>query len=249
MTERSLIEWTDHSFSGWFGCTKVSAACDNCYAEKWTVNRFHKAGWGSRAARVRAADSTWQQPLSWQRKAVAAGHRRRVFAFHLSDVFDNRAPASWRAELWTLIAQCPDLDWMLLSKRPQNFRTMLPVDWGSGWHNVWLGVTAENQREWQRRVSLLRRTPAMVRFVSVEPMLEQIDADLDGIDWVICGGENNSKTPRLMDAGWARDLLQQCRAAGVSFFMKQMTRRVAIPPDLLVREFPAPGRTSPASRQ
>lgn len=239
MGANSLIEWTDHAFSGWFGCTKVSPACDCCYAEGWTVRRFHKAGWGPHEARVRAADSTWAEPLAWQRKAVREGRRRRVFAFELADVFDNRARVTWRADLWALVARCPDLDWLILTKRPQNFRTMLPADWGDGWQNVWLGVTAENQREWRRRVSLLRRTHAAVRFVSVEPMLEPIDADLEGIDWVICGGEDKTKTPRVMNPDWARDLLQQCRSAGVAFFMKQMTRKGPIPPDLLVREFPS----------
>lgn len=99
MGANSLIEWTDHSFSGWFGCSEVGPECLNCYARQWTVDRFHKAGWGPHAERVRVADSTWRQPLGWQRKAAQEGHRRRVFAFHLSDVFDNRAPAAWRADL------------------------------------------------------------------------------------------------------------------------------------------------------
>ena len=86
-----------------------------------------------------------------------------------------------------MIAKTPDLDWLLLTKRPQNFRKMLPA--GQTAPNVWLGVTAENKREWNRRVPLLRRVPAAVRFVSVEPLLEWFEPDLAGIDRVICGGE------------------------------------------------------------
>lgn len=122
MAEQSLIGWTDHAFTGWFGCTEVGEACNNCYAKDWTVHRFHKAEWGLHAQRVRTADSTWRMPLAWQRKAAAAGVRRRVF-----DVFDNQASDEWRADLWALIAKCPDLDWLLLTKRPQNIAKMLPA--------------------------------------------------------------------------------------------------------------------------
>ena len=150
MAETTLIEWTDHTFAPWFGCTKVDLECNNCYAENWTVRRFHKAGGGPHAPRVRSAASTWRQPLSWQRKAVKDGVRRRVFCSELSAVFDNHVPTEWRADLWDLIRSCPDLDWLLLTKRPQNIRKMLPVDWRSGWPNVWLGTTAGHQKAWDR---------------------------------------------------------------------------------------------------
>ena len=186
MAETTLIEWTDHTFAPWFGCTEVDRECDNCYAEYWTVARFHKAGWGPHAERERSAASTWKQPLAYQRKAAKDGVRRRIFCSELSDVFDNHAPTEWRADLWDLIRSCPDLDWLLLTKRPQNIRKMLPVDWRSGWPNVWLGTTAGHQKAWDR-VDALRTIPATVRLVSVEPMLEPVQVNLDGIGWVICG--------------------------------------------------------------
>jgi protein gp37 len=247
MTESTLIEWAHHAFAMHFGCTKVDEECRFCYAEDWTVRRFHKAGWGPHAPRIRTAASTWKQPLAWQRKAVRDGVRRRVFCSELSDVFDNQVPDEWRADLWALIKNCPNLDWLLLTKRPQNICKMLPADWGSGWPNVWLGTTAGHQKAWQR-VAALRSVPAIIRFVSVEPMLGPVQADLRGMDWIICGGEtvkpgqkNEAGTPavaRYMDPAWARDLRDQCRAANVPFFLKQMTNKAPIPDDLLVREFP-----------
>jgi protein gp37 len=245
MAETTSIEWTDHTFARWFGCTKVSEECDNCYAEDWTVRRFHKADWGPHAPREPAAESSLKKPLTWQRKAVREGVRRRVFCCQLSDIFDNQAPEEWRHDIWSLIRQCPDLDWLLLTKRAPNILKMLPADWGAGWPNVWLGVTAGKQEGWDRDVSILRAIPAAVRFVSVEPMLGPITADLVGIDWVICGGETVSPyarkrgtVARVMEPDWARDLLRQCRAAAVPFFLKQMTEGAPIPADLMVREYP-----------
>ena len=110
MSADTAIEWTDHTFAPWFGCTKVDRECDLCYAEHWTVHRFHKAGWGN-APRRRSAASTWENPLAWNKKAAKAGIRRRVFCSQLSDVFDNQAPDDWRADVWALIARCPALDW------------------------------------------------------------------------------------------------------------------------------------------
>jgi protein gp37 len=239
MSAKSRIEWCDHSFAPWFGCTRIDRECELCYAEDFTVRRFHLAGWDN-SPRKRAAASTWKKVLTWQRAAATEGLRRRIFCSHYSDVFDNQAPDEWRADLWALIRATPELDWLLLTKRPQNIRKMLPSDWGEGWPNVWLGTTAGHQKAWER-VGALRAVPAVLRFVSVEPMLERVNADLDGIGWVICGGEDDKQKKgreRLMDPDWARDLQRQCRAAGVAFFMKQMTARAPIPADLLVREWP-----------
>jgi protein gp37 len=238
MSTQTSIEWTNHTFAPWFGCTKISPACDLCYAEDWSVRRFHKAPWGNHP-RVRSSKTSWNGPLTWQRKAEKTGSRSRVFCSQLSDVFDNQVPNEWRDDLWKLIARCPNLIWLLLTKRPQNIRKMLPGDWP--WPHVWLGVTAENQAEWNRRVSLLAAIPAAVRFISAEPLLEQIDPDLTGIDWVICGGETDPQRKaraRIMEPVWARSLLASCRAAGVPFFLKQMTDKAPIPADLFVREWP-----------
>ena len=223
----SAISWTDHSFAPWFGCSKVSPGCDFCYAEDWTVRRFHKAGWGTLAPRVRSAQSTWAKPRSWNRAALRHGAPLFVFCSELSDVFDNRAPAEWRADLWRLIRATPALVWLVLTKRPQNFRRMLPADWGAGYDNVWLGVTAENQREAARRLPLLCRTSAVRRFVSAEPLLEAVDLSpwLGAVSWVICGCESGpGKRPgqRPTDIGWVRALRDQCQATRSAFWLKQL---------------------------
>ena len=239
MADVSAIGWTHHSFAPWIGCTKVGPECDLCYAEDDMDRRFHKAMWGNHD-RVRAAISTLKKPLTWQRKAVKHEVRRRVFLNHYGDVFDNQVPPEWRVELWKIIAECPDLDWLLLTKRPQNFRKMLPAGWP--WPNVWLGVTAGTQEGWNSKaVPFLRAIPAAIRFVSVEPMLEPLIVDLTRIDWVICGGERDPKRQgraRFMDPHWARSLRDQCRASNVRFFMKQMTERAPIPADLAIRQWP-----------
>jgi protein gp37 len=156
MPDTTLIEWANSSFAPWFGCTKVGPECDNCYAENWTALRFHKAEWGHHADRVRSAQSTWTRCLSQDRKAAKDGVRRRIFCSELSDVFDNKAPDEWRHDLWALIRQCRNLDWLILTKRIQNVPKMAPHDWPLP--NVWLGVTAGTQVGWDRDVVLLRKT-------------------------------------------------------------------------------------------
>lgn len=257
MVENSKIEWTDHTFNPWIGCTKVSAACDNCYAETWD-KRFNGERWGAHAARTRTSAANWRKPLAWDRQAAAEGVRRRVFCASLADVFDNHKSIDpeWRADLWELIQETQNLDWLLLTKRPQNIKKFLPDEWDGGvwgwpWSNVWLGTTVENQEEADRRIPHLLSVPAVVHFVSCEPLLGQLDltpwlwgrekpcggcpkdvdcecgfkprrefSDETSLDWVICGGESG-RNARPMHPDWARSLRDQCRDAGVAFFMKQ----------------------------
>jgi len=243
---KTKIEWTatpmpdgsalpGYTFNPWTGCTKVSPACDHCYAEAW-AKRSGTVQWGN-SPRRRTTETYWRQPLKWNREAAAAGRRRRVFCASLADVFDNRADSVWRCDLWDLIAQTPHLDWLLLTKRPQNILSMLPdpetgvKPWGRGWPNVWLGTTVENQEEAVRRIPHLCKVPAAVRFLSCEPLLGPIDirsaCEFPGrdygevvIDWVICGGESGPGA-RPMHPDWTRNLRDQCDAAGVPFFFKQ----------------------------
>lgn len=181
MGENTKIEWADHTFNPWIGCTKVSPACDHCYAEALATNRLGVA-WGPHAARRRTAESTWRQPLAWNRKAEREGRRFRVFCSSLADVFDNKVDEDWRTDLWGLIAATPRLDWLLLTKRPQNIAKMLPAPrgfyhpaWGEGWSNVWLGTTVENQAEADRRIPHLLAVPAAKHFLSMEPLLGPVD--------------------------------------------------------------------------
>lgn len=241
MGANTKIEWCDHSWNPWVGCTKISPACDHCYAEGWAKRTGQATLWTGDRRRTSAAN--WRQPEKWNREAERTGVRRKVFCASLADVFDNQVPDEWRADMWRVIACTPHLNWLLLTKRPQNIAKMLPLGWGTGWSNVWLGTTAENQEEADRRIPHLRSVPASVRFLSVEPLLAPVDlrsalAPASApIHWVICGGESGAGA-RMMDPNWARSLHDQCRGAGIPFFMKQMTRKAAIPPDLMVREWP-----------
>ena len=112
MGEHSKIEWTTHTFNPWVGCTKVSLACDHCYAETW-AKRSGLVTWGPSRPRRRTSETYWSTPLKWNREAVATGTRPRVFCASLADVFDNEVPDDWRADLWALIRSTPELDWIL----------------------------------------------------------------------------------------------------------------------------------------
>ena len=175
--ENSKISWTHHTFNGWRGCTKVaeSPACVNCYAEGW-AKRTGKDIWGARKPREIGTDSYWRNPLKWNREAEAAGERRRVFCSSLSDIFEGRRDLDpHRERTWNLIEQTPWLDWLLLTKRPQNIRRMVPASWlRTPRSNVWYGTTAETQRWLDIRAEFFVDLPAAVTFVSAEPLMEPL---------------------------------------------------------------------------
>jgi protein gp37 len=223
----SVINWTDHTFNPWQGCTRVSPGCKNCYAEALDKRNLHSTGshWGPGVPRKTMSDRYWCQPLTWNRKAAAAGERQRVFCASMADVFDDEAPEGQRDRLWQLIRQTPNLDWLLLTKRPQNSQKYLPADWRNGYHNVWLGVSVENRQHGIPRIDLLRQIPAVVRFLSVEPLLEDLGAlDLRGIHWTIIGGESGTGA-RPFDTEWAESILEQCRTQDVRVWVKQLGRK------------------------
>jgi protein gp37 len=179
------IGWTDYTFNPWIGCTKVSPACDNCYAEKMAV-RLKMAKWGSSAPRNRTSDANWLLPLSWDKKAAKTGVRYRVFCASMADVFDNEVDPQWRADLFALISKTPNLDWLLLTKRIGNAYGMMDqatemMDSGMGcfapsiYPNVWIGATICNQAEADRDIPKLLSVPAAKRFLSIEPMLGHVD--------------------------------------------------------------------------
>ncbi len=224
MGENSAIGWTDHTFNPWQGCTRVSPACNNCYAEAW-ANRFGKDLWGKEAVRQIASDSSWRQPLRWAAKAEMDGVRRQVFCASLADVFENRSDLDEpRARLWELIADTQPLDWLLLTKRPENVASLIDKAWnGNGWPtNVWLGCTVEDQRRADERIPIFTAIPARVRFLSCEPLLGPVDLGpwLGDLHWVIVGGESGRGARRL-DPDAARRLVGSCDQAGVPVFMKQ----------------------------
>jgi protein gp37 len=222
MAENSGIEWTNHTFNPWIGCTKVSPACDHCYAEQWNIRYEKGVNWGPKAPRRRTSEKNWNLPLKWDKQAAASGQRPRVFCASLADVFDNQVDPAWREDLWALIRATPNLDWLLLTKRAPNIKKMLPADWGDGYHNVWLGTTVENQEEWYKRGKHLTEIPAAVRFLSCEPLLGRIDygRDIRFIDWIIAGGESGPQH-RHAEPDWFRAIRDQCVIEGVSFLFKQ----------------------------
>lgn len=234
MGAQSKIEWTDSTFNPWVGCTKVArarsapSACDFCYAEKW-AKRSGQVKWGNHSRR-RTTEAYWRNPLAWNSRARAFqsqhGRRQRVFCASLADVFDNQADPVWRADLFKLIRDCDQLDWQLLTKRPQNIRKMLPTDWGDGYPNVWLGTTTEDESAYQKRVPHLLKVPAAIRFVSYEPALGPLGRlDIEGRspDWVIMGGESGvrSEAFRLTDPRWIRDAIVECGRIKAAPFLKQ----------------------------
>jgi protein gp37 len=247
MTINTRIEWTDDSFNPWIGCQKVSPGCDACYAKNNADHRFHLVQWGPHGARKRTSSVTWKIPLRLAERARADGKRRRMFCASWADVFDNQVPAEWRTDPFNLIRVTPELDWQLLTKRPENIRRMLPPDWDDGWPHVWLGATAEDQEHFDRRWPILRLIPVRVRFISYEPALGPLRIAGEKLpDWIICGGESGAHA-RMMDPAWARSLRDECAALGVAFFMKQMTKKAPIPSDLFIRQFPSAGLTGAAS--
>jgi protein gp37 len=241
MGEKTEIAWADHTFNPWIGCQKISAGCDNCYAEAMMDIRYGKVQWGPHGERKRTSIANWRLPLRWAKAASGTGKRPRVFCASLADVFDNQAPVGARAELFTLIRATPELDWLLLTKRPENIAKMLPPDWHRGYSNVWLGTTAEDQANYNRRWPILSRIPMALAFISYEPAIGEL-SDLyatagQAPDWIICGGESG-RGAREMQPDWARDLRDQCAERSIPFFMKQMTGKKPIPDDLFIRQFP-----------
>ncbi|MEZ5386187.1 MAG: phage Gp37/Gp68 family protein [Prosthecobacter sp.] len=225
MAKNSSIEWTHHTFNPWWGCVKVSAACDNCYAETW-AKRVGADVWGSQAKRRFFGDKHWSEPHVWNTNAALKKVRYRVFCASMADVFENRPELNeWRTRLWKLIEDTPNLDWLLLTKRPQNVAKM--VSWGEDWpSNIWLGTTVENQNMAEKRIPHLLRMPAKVRFLSCEPLLGPIDlghwkkTSERRIDWVIAGGESGPHS-RPMHPLWAKKLRDHCAKNGIAFHFKQ----------------------------
>ena len=245
MSESTVIAWTDHTFNPWMGCVKVSAGCQNCYAETLTKNRMGLSLWGPAATTTRqVTKSPWRNVLQWNDQACHDGVQRKVFCASLCDVFEDHPVANeTRPRLWDLIERCTNLDWQILTKRPERIVDNLPSNWGDGWQHVWLGTSVEDMRV-SHRVDYLRSIPAAVRFISYEPALGSLnELDISGIDWIIYGGESGPGH-RPEDKQWARDMHQKCAANGTAFFHKQSSGyRTELGIELdgkIVREYPLP---------
>lgn len=220
MGQNSRIEWTNHTFNPWWGCVKVSPACDHCYAESLAKRTGHPV-WGKDAPRRFFGEKHWSEPTKWNREAAARGVRARVFCASMADVFEDRSDLEdARGRLYGLIEATPMLDWLLLTKRPHNIAKLLPSDWLT--HpkaNVWYGVTVESP-DYLWRVYQLRDVRAAVRFISYEPALADVTWPLFGIHWLIAGGESGAGCRPPQEA-WMRSARDQALAAGAAFFFKQ----------------------------
>lgn len=247
MAENSKIEWTDHTFNPWMGCTKVSPACANCYAERDFDHRYGKVKWGNAGTRVLTSDANWKKPIQWNKDSEKSGNRQRVFCASLADVFEDwqgpmldskgtAVDASMNFllhQLFWLIDGTPHLDWLLLTKRPENILRLWPDK--TRRENVWLGTSVENQEYADKRIPeiLKCRHLSPVLFLSCEPVVGPVtiehwmfDHDSPGvysgpsINWVITGGESGPNA-RPADPDWFRSIRDQCAANDVPFHFKQ----------------------------
>lgn len=278
MSAATKIEWCDRTASPWYGCQKVSPACDHCYAESWG-KRSGMVDWGPHAERLRSK-SYRATMLKWQREAAKKGITISVFA-SLCDPLDNAVPIEWFVDYLDVLRTTPNLRHLLLTKRIGNWRKRLAdaeiharltnqlevAGWIKRWTtgtapaNVWAGATVVNQAEADRDLLKLLHVPVRVRFLSIEPMLGPMNIGLlgvlpgkefigyqlvaDRLHWIICGGESGHKARPMLNE-WAQSLVDQCKAAGVAAFVKQLSSGSAkpikdiaeFPFGLRVREFP-----------
>jgi protein gp37 len=227
MGKDSKIEWTDHTFNAWWGCEKIAPECAFCYAATFDT-RIGGAHWGADAPRRFFGDAHWREPLKWNEEAKTAGQRRRVFCSSMSDVGEihadeavNEKMNEARARLRELIKATPWLDWLLLTKRPENLILLFGIEFFLKQRNVWVGTTAGTQATAEKNIPPLLNVPAAIHFLSMEPLLEAVDLSADWncldkrlasrIDWVIVGGESGPNA-RPMHPDWARSLRDQCEA-------------------------------------
>ncbi|HEX4614193.1 MAG TPA: phage Gp37/Gp68 family protein [Urbifossiella sp.] len=217
MSDRTRIEWTDATWNPVRGCTKISTGCTHCYAATF-AERFrgvpghpYEQGFDLRLVPGKLAD-----PFLWPAP-------RRVFVNSMSDLFHADVPDDYIVRVGRVMAAADWHTYQVLTKRADRLAALLrtTLRFAADLPNVWWGVSVENRRHGLPRVDLLRTAPAAVRFLSVEPLLEDLgDIDLTGIDWVIAGGESGPGA-RPLAADWVRSLRDRWAAVGVAFFFKQ----------------------------
>jgi len=247
----TTISWSQATWNPWIGCQKVGPGCDNCYAEARDQRFEGGVHWGPGAERRRTSVATWRKPYRWDRRAMEAGVRTRVFCASLADVFDNAVDPQWRRDAAAVIRDTPHLDWMLLTKRIGLVNRMVERDFGGDLpRNVWMGASVVTQEEADRDIPKLLDVDASVRWLSMEPLIERVQVDpvqMRGLDMIVVGGESG-RGARHMSLEWARDLLQQAHKGGTAFHFKQMSQAdrpadygeiEAFPEDLRVRELPS----------
>lgn len=261
----SKIEWTQETYNPIIGCSKVSAGCDNCYAEKMAL----------RLANIYPTSESYGEVINYSRKSWRGNtyfvqsqlnkplKRKKptmYFVCSMGDLFHESVPFEWQFKVFQMIHECPHHTFQILTKRPDIMKKRiddiyLHLRRNYGWAklplpNVWLGTTAENQAMANRRLPYLLEIPAVVRFISVEPMIGPVDLTKimsieNRLDWVICGGESGSNA-RPMHPNWVRDLRDQCKSANVPFFFKQGSQNnwsnfkkfELLPNEFKIRQYP-----------
>lgn len=209
---RSAIEWTESTWNPVTGCTKISSGCRNCYAERMS-KRLKAMGHPNYANgfKLTMHEHVLEMPLRWKRPQV-------IFVNSMSDLFHEEVPLEFITKVFSVMAEASHHRFQVLTKRSRRLRELASeLPWPS---NVWMGVSVESD-EYAYRIDCLKQTDALIKFVSFEPLLGPIcNLDLEGIDWVIVGGESGPKA-RPMDPAWAREIRDHCLAANVPFFFKQ----------------------------
>lgn len=212
MRGKSHIEWTEATWNPVTGCSKISAGCKNCYAERM-ANRLYAMGSPRYADgfSVTLHHDLIDAPKSWKAPRV-------IFVNSMSDLFHDRVPVDFIQRVFASMRACPQHTFQILTKRSERLlRLALNLDWAP---NVWMGVSVEDSRA-VHRILDLQRVPAAVRFLSLEPLIGPVGVlPLEGIDWAIVGGESGPNA-REMKIEWVRDIFRQCRRADTAFFFKQ----------------------------
>jgi protein gp37 len=229
MAEKTGIQWTQHTFNPVWGCTKVSEGCRNCYAE--TLAARFGVGWGPAAPRRTFGPAHWREPLRWDRKAARAGDPARVFCGSMCDVGEEHPTTEAEVRrLWPLVEATPNLHWLLLSKRPGVLAERIRESrLSAGARSRVCAMTSVEGQPWvdERLAALAALTGRVGALgVSCEPLLGPVDLRpwLGRLDWVIVGGESSQggAAGRPFDVAWAASVREQCAAAGVAYFLKQL---------------------------
>lgn len=266
MAENSKIEWTNHTINLWWGCTSVHSGCDNCYAETF-AKRVGNDIWGNDKPR-RMIKNVWSELARFQKEAKEQKTIHRVFVGSMMDIFEKPMSlvdhkgnpySKEENEFWNtgqlrdkffneVVPNSPNLMFLLLTKRPSNINKYIPESWKENPpKNVMFGTSPVSQETANKLIVQLSEVNGL-RFLSVEPQLEKVDLMamandgtdrvlLDLVHWVIQGGESGHHR-RPFDTDWGRLMRDNCKEKGVPFFFKQIDKKLEIPQDLLIREFP-----------
>lgn len=232
MAQQTGISWTDATWNPWHGCRKVSQGCKYCYMFR------DKERWKQDPTVVMRSKANFNDPLKWQidlgdwaplnAPKSTAFPGMKIFTCSWSDFFIEEADA-WRPEAWAIIKATPEFTYQILTKRPERIAEHLPEDWGSGYQNVWLGVSAESHEMMEKRWPILFHVPAVIRFVSAEPLIDAIDLDTivhaASIDWIIVGGESGNEQGKYQyrecDINWIGQIARQANYYGIRVWVKQ----------------------------